>query len=230
MARTSNEYFTKDTYLFLEELVENNDRDWFKMHRERFDHHVRDAAFSFIADFSKPLTQISREFNAIPRAVGGSLFRIHRDVRFAKDKSPYKTHIGVHFRHRQHRDAHAPGFYLHIEPNNCFAGVGMWRPDPPTALRVRQAIAAPRSQWKRTVGGRFAELFELSGEQLKRPPRGFDPEHRSIEDLRRKSFMGVHHLDDEEVFGGELLGRYTELAKAGAPLNRFLCRALELSY
>ena len=223
-------YFGPETFDFLDELEENNERAWFDANKKRYEQHVRDAAFDFIADFSKPLHRISREFNAIPKAVGGSLFRIYRDVRFSKDKRPYKTHVGIHFRHRMHKDAHAPGFYLHLEPGNSFAGIGIWRPDPPNALKIRQAIAAPRSTWGRAVGGAFGEQFELSGESLKRPPRGFDAEHRWIDDLKRKSFIGVHNLDDEDVLGDELLDEYVDLAKAGAPLVRFLCRALELPY
>ncbi|REJ99403.1 MAG: TIGR02453 family protein [Acidobacteria bacterium] len=223
-------YFDERLFVFLRDLAANNDRGWFEQNRERYDVLVRDAAFRFIAAFSHPLHRISSHFEAVPKAVGGSLFRIHRDVRFSHDKSPYKTHVGIHFRHRAARDAHAPGFYLHLEPRNCFAGVGIWRPDSETTRRIRQAIAAPRSGWGRAVGAGFAEHLELAGEQLQRMPRGFEADHPKGEDLRRKSFIGVAELSDAEVLAPDFLERYDETCRAGAGLNRFICRALDLPF
>jgi uncharacterized protein (TIGR02453 family) len=223
-------FFTRRLFDFLRELEANNSREWFADNKQRYEHDVRDAAFEFIAAFSHPLHEISRQFLAVPRATGGSLFRIHRDVRFSGDKSPYKTHVGIHFRHRNSADAHAPGFYLHLEPGDCFAGVGIWRPDGETTRRIRQAIAAPRSSWARAVGGDFARRFELAGEQLVRAPRGFDPAHKWVDDLRRKSFLGLMPLRQGDVVGGGFLDQYVEICRAGAPLNRFLCRALEVPF
>ena len=126
-----------ELFCFVRDLKANNEREWFETHRSRFEDHLREPALEFIHQFGPKLGDISRHFNAIPKPVGGSLFRIYRDVRFSKDKTPYKTHVGIHFRHRQHRDAHAPGFYLHLEPRACFMGCGIWRPD-------REALAALR--------------------------------------------------------------------------------------
>ncbi|MDH3422381.1 MAG: TIGR02453 family protein, partial [Gemmatimonadota bacterium] len=125
--------FTEDTYRFLKDLKKNNDRDWFDANKKRYEEHLKDPALRIIAAFAPELKKISPHFMATPR----SLFRIYRDVRFAKDKSPYKTHIGLHFRHDRSKDAHAPGFYLHVEPKQAFIGVGIWHPDGPALRSIR---------------------------------------------------------------------------------------------
>ena len=107
---------------FLRELGANNERPWFEENKARYRAEVRDPMLDFIQAFAEPLAEISPHFRADPRANGGSLFRIYRDTRFSKDKTPYKTNVGAHFRHEAGKDAHAPGFYLHLEPGMCFAG------------------------------------------------------------------------------------------------------------
>lgn len=132
---------------FLRELRENNDREWFKANRARYFSDVRDPMLEFIADFAAPLAEISPHFVADPRPNGGSLFRIYRDLRFSPDKTPYKTNVGAHFRHAAGRDAHAPGFYLHLEPGMCFAGCGVWRPSGPAVRKIREAIHERQDAW-----------------------------------------------------------------------------------
>ena len=109
---TGKTSFDKALFDFLRELADNNDREWFADNKARYVAEVRDPMLDFIADFGPDLHKISARYVADPRANGGSLFRIHRDVRFAKDKRPYKTNAGAHFRHEAARNAHAPGFYL----------------------------------------------------------------------------------------------------------------------
>ena len=136
----SKRYFTPKLFGFLRELAENNDREWFKAHQDEYEQYVREPALEFITDFAKPLEKISPHFVADSRTVGGSLFRIQRDTRFSKDKTPYKTNVGIQFRHEFGRDVHAPGFYLHLEPDNVFMGAGMWHPDGGSLKRIRDAI------------------------------------------------------------------------------------------
>ena len=107
-------YFTRGTFDFLRDLAENNDRDWFSEHRDRYDTQVKEPAQSFILAIGEELDRISPHLRADPRPVGGSLFRIHREVRLSKDKCPYKTHTGIQLRHSAGKVAHAPGLYLHI--------------------------------------------------------------------------------------------------------------------
>ena len=135
-------HFSPDVFAFLRELAANNDRTWFQENKQRYEASVRQPALDFITDFVEPLSTLSPHFVADSRTVGGSLFRLHRDTRFSKDKTPYKVNTGMHFRHERARDAHAPGYYVHLEPRNCFIGAGLWTPEPKVAQQIRLHIAA----------------------------------------------------------------------------------------
>ena len=139
---TGQPHFAPALFAFLRELRENNNREWFQANKGRYEADVRDPLLRFIADFALPLHELSTHFVADPRPVGGSLFRIYRDVRFSKDKSPYKTQAAAHFRHERGKDVHAPGFYLHLEPDDVFAGAGIWHPDMKSLTKIRDAIVA----------------------------------------------------------------------------------------
>jgi len=224
-------WFTKETFAFLRDLAKNNDREWFQENRPRYEQWVLAPSVRFIMDFGRRLQWISPQFRADPRLVGGSLFRIYRDTRFAKDKSPYKTHIGIQFRHEKGTDAYTPGFYLHIEPGNVFAGLGVWHPGAPALHAIRQAMVAHPERWSAAVGdARFAKRLELAGDRLSRPPRGFDPEHPLIDDLRRKDFIAVAKLTQRAATSKDLIQKYAEICRAGAPMMRFLCGALRLEF
>lgn len=230
-APTGARSFSPGLFAFLRELKENNDRDWFAANKQRYEADVREPALEFISAFAPRLDGISRHFVADARKAGGSLFRIHRDVRFARDKSPYKTATGIHFRHASARDAHAPGFYLHLEPGNVFAGAGIWHPDTATARRIREAIDADAAGWRRAVGGKaFRDRYRLDGDSLKRPPAGFSADHPLIEDLKRKDFIAVASLTDRAVTAAGFLDEYERVCRAGAPLVRFLCKAIDAPY
>jgi len=221
--------FTPSLFQFLRSLRKNNDRDWFLANKDAYERDVRDPALAFIGSFAAPLRRISRHFVADPRPVGGSLFRIHRDVRFAKDKRPYKTHVGIHFRHESAKDAHAPGLYLHLEPGDVFAGVGVWRPDGATLAEIREAIASSPTAWRRAVGARdFASCFELSGESLARVPRGFDRDHPLADDLRRKSYMAITGFRVRDACAPDFPERLEKVWRASRPFLRFLTRSLDL--
>jgi uncharacterized protein (TIGR02453 family) len=220
-----------ELFRFLKELAKNNNRDWFQANKARYEEHLKEPALAFISAFGPKLEKISPHFVADPRPVGGSLFRIFRDTRFAKDKTPYKTNSGLHFRHETAKTAHAPGFYLHLEPKRCFAGVGIWHPDGDTARKVRTAIAEQPKAWKKAVGGKaFASRFALTGDSLKRPPAGFDPAHPCIEDIKRKDFIAVTELGEDEVVGPRFLDTFAAHCKAGAPLMEFLCKAVGVPF
>lgn len=223
--------FDEELFEFLRQLRSHNRRNWFQSNKERYEEHVKHPALQFISDFGPRLRQISPEFVADPRPAGGSLFRIYRDVRFSKDKSPYKTSVGIQFRHKQAKDVHAPGFYLHLEPDSCFMGLGIWHPDGPTLNRIRQSLAEHPTRWKRVIGGkRLSQSFKLGGESLKRAPRGYDPEHPLIEDLKRKDFIAVTELTESAVTSPGFLDVYAQLCKDGSPLVRFLCEAIGVPF
>ena len=224
-------YFTPETFRFLDDLSANNDRDWFQANKARYEGDVKEPALRFIADFAPHLQEISPHFRADPRANGGSLFRIYRDTRFSKDKSPYKTHTGIHFRHESAKDAHTPGFYLHIEPGGSFAGCGIWRPGSPTLTMIRQAITDDPDAWAQARDNAgFRAAFELSGDSLKRAPRGADPDHPMIEDLKRKDFIGVTSLGDDAIVAEGFLDDFAALCRSASPFQRWLCEALEAPY
>ena len=219
--------FSPELFAYLRDLKRHNRREWFLENKARYEAAVKEPALQFIADFEPHLRKISPEFLAIPKAVGGSLFRIQRDVRFSKDKSPYKTHVGIRFLHRDARNVHAPIFYLHLEPGGSFAGLGVWHPEPPTLEKIRQAIAEdPRGYKKATEAARFRKRFALEGDSLKRPPRGYNPEHPLIEELKRKDFVGACPLDEKDIVKPGFDRRLGELFKDGAGYVRHLCKAL----
>ena len=223
-------YFSPALFTFLKELRDNNNREWFQENKARYEKHVKDPALRFIADFGPKLKKISPHFRADPRANGGSLFRIYRDTRFSKDKTPYKTHTGIQFRHELGKSAHAPGFYLHLQPGQVFAAVGSWHPESTVLRGVRESIAEDSAAWRRAVGKRFSDVFELEGDSLKRPPRGFDPEHRHIDDLKRKDFIGVTRLSQKAVTSTDFQDQLASTFAAGGSLVRFICRAIDVPY
>ena len=222
---TSTRSFGPELFRFLVDLKANNDRDWFNANKARYEEHVRGPALDFVEDFAPQLEQISPHFVADPRPSGGSLFRIHRDTRFSKDKSPYKPYVGIQFRHERAKDAHTPGFYLHLQPRSVFAGVGIWHPDTPTLVRIREAIVDDPNAWKRATGS-----LQLGGDSLKRAPAGFDPEHPLIEDLRRKDFIAGVQLTQGDVCSRGFLERFASTCDEASPLVRFLCGALDFAY
>ncbi len=224
--------FTPALFTFLRDLEANNEREWFADHKDRYQRSVLEPAMQFITDFAPHLAKISEHFVADARPSGGSMFRIYRDVRFSKDKSPYKTNVGFQFRHEAaRRDAHAPGFYLHLEPGAVFAAAGTWHPDASTARLIRQKIADEPARWKKTTRSkRFTEAFELSGDSLKRPTKEFDPEHPLLEDLKRKDFIAMRTLTQKAVTTDGFVKEYAALAKKAAPLMQFLCESVGLPF
>ena len=221
-------YFTPASFRFLKELKENNNRPWFQKNKGRYEKDLKEPALAFIEDFGGELAKISPHFHAGSR----SFFRIYRDTRFSKDKSPYKTYAGIQFRHEAcGNDVHAPGFYLHLEPKHSFVGCGMWHPDSKSLVKIRDSIVEEPAKWKRVkTGKRFTESFELEGDSLKTAPRGFDKDHPLIEDLRRKDFIGVARLSQKAVTDAAFLDEFTGLCRAAAPFQRWLCEAIGVAY
>ena len=234
-------YFSPAFFKFFRDLKENNNREWFQDHKARYEQVVRDPMLAFIADAQAPLTKISPHLVADPRANGGSMFRIYRDTRFSKDKTPYKTAAGVQFRHEQGKDVHAPGFYLHMEPGNAGkgnvgVGTGLWHPDGKTLAKVRDAIVADGQGWKKASRGKAFQdsavkyKAKLWGESLKNPPRGYDPEHPFIEDLKRKDFIASVSLTQKDACGPDFMANFIEACRVQAPFTSYLTRAVGLPW
>lgn len=223
--------FTNDTFEFLTALTTNNNREWFNERKGEYEAKVREPALELITQMQPLLGDISSRFLATPKKVGGSLMRIQRDARFSKDKTPYKTNIGIQFRHFMGKDVHCPGFYLHISPEECFVGAGSWRPDGPSLAKIRSFIDEnPRGWIKAKEQAEFTNRYNLAGESLKRPPRGFNAEHPLIDDLKRKDFIAIGAVDPKDVIRADFVEYCAEQFRYADNYMYYLCTALELPY
>ncbi len=224
-------YFNEGTFDFLDRLADNNQREWFHEHKAFYEGCVREPALRLITDVAAELPHLSPHFAALPKKVGGSLMRIHRDVRFGKDKTPYKTNIGIQFRHAQGKDVHAPGYYLHLSSRECFLGAGIWRPDAPSLAKIRARIIERESEWIQVRDHMpFKKQYRISGASLKTSPRGVSKDHPMIEDLRRKDFIAIHDFDMALACSKKLKPAMMKCFADATPYMRFLCNALELPF
>ena len=218
-------YFHPELFDFLRQLKRHNNREWFARNKARYQQVIVNPALLFIGNFAPHLAKMSPHFVADPRPSRGSLFRIYRDTRFASDKRPYKTHVGIHFFHASGKDVHAPGFYLHLEPDSCFAAAGIWHPDNPTLTRIRSAIVRDPALWKKAC-----RKLELEGDSLVRPPRGYDPEHPCIEDLKRKDYIASMTLTEAQACSAKFMRDFAAACRSMLPLVEFTTKALGLKF
>ena len=222
--------FDAQTIRFLAELEAHNERDWFNANKPRYEQTVLEPALGFIAAMSPHLQEISECFTAIPKRVGGSLMRVYRDARFAKGK-PYKTNIGIQFRHERGKDVHAPGFYVHLDRHECFLAAGLWRPEKAALEAIRQAIVDRPAAWRKARDDKgFRANFSLGGSALKRPPRGWPADHPHVEDLKRKDHIATCSLAPEEAAEADFVAATAARFAATRPYMRFLCGALGLAF
>jgi uncharacterized protein (TIGR02453 family) len=223
--------FTPETIAFLKELKANNNRDWFDENKSRYEVDVLDVALNFIQSLQAPLHAIAPRFTAIPRRMGGSLMRVYRDTRFSKNKTPYKSNIGIQLRHEQAKDVHSPGYYIHVDPDEVFLGVGMWRPAPEALAGIRQRISDKPAEWLRAKGDKdFSRQFHIGGETLSRPPRGIDKNHPMIEDLKRKDFIAVRNMSVDDALHPRFQQKVEVAFKAATPFMRFLCKSVGVPF
>jgi uncharacterized protein (TIGR02453 family) len=231
MAEQRYRRFEPRTIKFLEELAANNNRDWFKANKTRYEEDVLDIALHFIDSMQDPLAVIAPHFTAVAKRVGGSLMRVYRDTRFSNNKLPYKTNIGIQFRHERAKDVHSPGYYLHISADEVFVGAGMWRPDSLPLRQIRERIIAHPDEWQRLIGSQaFKRQFKLPGDVLQRAPRGFDKEHALIDDIKRKSFIAVHDLQVADCLRPQFQRQVETLFKKVGPYMEFLCKAVGVKF
>jgi len=221
MARIS-----RDLFAFLGELRRHNNREWFNANKDRYLAEVREPMVAFIASIAAPLARISRQIRVDPRPSGGSLMRIYRDTRFSRDKTPYKTNVGIHFGLDAPKDAETPGYYLHLAPGDVFMGAGIWHPGADSLRAVREAIVKNPQGWKqaRRVGLTHGEST------LKRPPRGFDPDHPLIDDIKLLSFTSGARFTEAQACAPDFATRFVAACGRQTPLMRFLARAMGLAF
>ena len=216
---------------FLKALSNNNDRAWFSENKAAYEQQVREPALAFIEHMQPRLQKISPRFRAIAKKSGGSLMRVYRDTRFSKDKTPYKINIGIQFRHELGKDVHAPGFYVHIEPEFCFVGAGIWHPENPLLGKIRDFIVDNPASWKAARDDKtFRRHFTLEGDSLKRPPRGFPPDHELMDDLKRKDFIACKYFDCGKITAPSFAQFVTNSFRQADPFMRYLCSAVNVNY
>jgi uncharacterized protein (TIGR02453 family) len=226
--------FRPAAFTFLRGLARNNSKTWFEAHRDQYESEVREPMRTLVDELDAVLGAIAPEFRGDTKR---SVFRIHRDVRFSADKSPYKTNAACWLFHRDAghgvgREAHGgAGFYFQIEPARCFSGGGVWMPPKPALDRIRQAIGddhrafssilrAPRL--KRRFGGLDDEAV------LTRVPRGFAPDHPAADLLRHKSFIVGRTIPDRQTNSRTLLSILKTDIEVMLPLVRWLNSTLGL--
>ncbi len=220
------QHFSPAFFVFLRELQQHNNRDWFAASRDRFVADVEAPMLAFINDFAPALRSISPAYIVDRRRIGGSMYRIYRDTRFSEDKTPYKTWLAARFEHEARRKVESvPGFYLHLGIDHCFAGGGLYHVERPGLTRLRQRIVDVPQEWRRAKAG-----LEIQGDQLKRGPAGFPISHEHIEDLKRQQIYTLTQLSEEEVVSAGFLDRFTEECLRAAPLIEFQTKALGLRW
>ncbi|KAA1257886.1 hypothetical protein LF1_03760 [Rubripirellula obstinata] len=222
---------TPKLFKFLRELKRNNDRDWFAENKPRYEADVREPAVELVRQLEKPLAKAAPMLGVVAKGHGGSVMRIYRDTRFSKDKTPYKTNVGISVRHQADNDIHAPGVYIHLAADECFIGAGGWRPERKTLAAFRQAIADDPKGWIRARDNRaFRSVFELSGESLKTSPRDYPRDHPMIEDLRRIDFIAVAPLKQSDLTSPDAIKILVDHIKKAKSLMTFLCDAVDVPY
>jgi uncharacterized protein (TIGR02453 family) len=239
MAKTKTQpHFSPAFFDFLRELADNNTRDWFTAHKKAYEEHVKGPMLRFIGDVAPRMAKVSRFIEVDPKPVGGSMVRLNRDTRFSKDKSPYKTNAGAMFTHGACGDLML-GYHLSLAPDEGKAGqvrayVGLWEPDGRTLEAVRRQIMARPKEWLAAAGPKALPGHTWDGESLKRPPKVDDvpipADHPLVDDLKRKSFAAVTTFAEKDACAADFLDCYVNAAKAGVPLMRFLCGAVEVPF
>lgn len=224
--------FSKDFVAFFKELKANNNRDWFAENKQRYKDVVQYPISDFIAALAPHLEDIAPYYVADPRPNRGSMFRIYRDVRFSKDQRPYKEHAACQFRHQAGKDAHAPGFYIHLENDKVRFGGGVYMPPAPKLALIREAIDENPEKWLGIIeDAEFIALFgEVNGASLKRPPKGYPADHPLIEHLKRKSFFIMHEIPAKRMHSKNLVEDVASTYQKAVPFMRFLTNAVELPF
>ena len=221
--------FPQDLFDFLKDLARNNNREWFNKNKKRYTDSVLEPMRAYISAMGQPLFNISEHFLADDRTNGGSMFRIYRDTRFSKDKRPYKENVGCQFRHVAGKSAHAPGFYVHLQPGNIFMGGGIWMPPNPVLDKIRRRIVDKPKEWAEVLTLR-EKFTGIEGDSLKRPPAGYEADHPYIVDIKRKSYFVMREVDPADTLKPSFIDDTYRVFNDATPLMAFITRALKLPY
>jgi uncharacterized protein (TIGR02453 family) len=214
---------TKETVKFLKDLKKNNDREWFNAHKEKFlEAHqnfleVTQTLINKVAAFDKSLKGVDAK---------DAVFRIYRDIRFSKDKSPFKTHFGANLKGKSVSCSNA-GYYFHLEPGGSFLAGGIHMPEASCLKAIREDISDKGKDFLKIINDKkFKTHFTLHGEKLTKVPKGFEKDDPMAEYLKHKEFIAIYHLKDSEIISEDLVSDCASIFKSMMPLNEFLNDAL----
>jgi len=209
---------TKESLYFLEKLKKNNDRDWFTAHKEEFNQHMGDAKnfYTLVLDHLKVHDQIDKL----------KMFRIYRDVRFSKDKTPYKPHFAASFSRMGAENR--GGYYARIKPGETFIATGFWGPEKEDLLRIRKELELDASEFRKIINEKsFKKIWgELQGDAVKTAPKGFDKDHENIDLIRYKQFIFRRNFTDKEVLSSTFLDEIDKSFKAIRPFFDYMSDVL----
>jgi uncharacterized protein (TIGR02453 family) len=218
--------FTPKAFTFLGQIAKNNDKAWFEAHKADYEAHVREPALAFVEECAEWFEAEGLPYVAEAKKVGGSLSRIHRDVRFSKDKSPYNTHVVMGFHHRRMTEEKPlPGIGVRFDKDGASVGAGCWMGGTPVLNKVRDAIVADPKGWTAAKKGVTMGTHDYAP-PLKTAPRGYAKDHPMIEDLKRTVYAADAPLTKAE-FTGDLLKAFRSNYKRMEPFVGFLNEALE---
>lgn len=218
--------FYPETFGFFAGLVHNNEKSWFEAHRADYERYVVEPALALITDLDSVVRSISPRYRGVAKRQGGSLMRLYRDVRFSRDKTPYKTNVGIQFRHDLGKDVHAPGWYVHLDLQECFVGAGSWHPEPEDLLSIRSALLTKGAGYQAALATAAQEGLIPVGDVARRVPRGFEADHPLAAEFRRKDFLVSANLDPNLYLGPELVEVLAAKFRASATYMAWLCESV----
>ena len=191
----SKQTINRKVFSFFGELSDNNNRDWFEKNKLRFK--------KLEVEVKEFLLEVNHKLNDHDHIEKAKMFRIYRDVRFSKNKTPYKTHFGMAF-HRQ-KPSLRGGYYIHLEPNNSFLGVGFWGPNPSDLFRIRKELEVDAFEFRKIINEKSLKekWGYLLGDEVKTSPKGFNKDHLNIDLIRKKQYVFIKKVTDEEVISFE---------------------------
>lgn len=221
--------FPKELIAFFEDLKENNSKEWFDNHKQDYEDFVKQPSIEFVISVGEKLKQIVPRVNALP-LVNKSLFRINRDTRFSRDKSPYKTNLGLWFWEGNRARMECPGFYFHLEDRNLMLGAGQYNFTPELLQKYREAVVDDKlgSGLRRAVNSVARNGYTIRGRHYKRAPRGFDPEHKRADLLRHNGLSAMYETKlPKEFFSPALVDYAFGHYKNMLPIHKWLLKALD---
>lgn len=218
----------KDSSLkFLKDLSKNNNKTWFETHRDNYDL-LKSEFLEVVEDIIKGISDFDKAFSILEAK--NCTFRINRDVRFSKDKKPYKNNIAAYF-NKDGKKGIGSGYYLHIQPGASFAAAGIWMPEPAVLANIRQEIDYNLADWKKIIGNKnFRSAFPEGLERknlLLRVPKGYDPSNPAIDYLRMKSFIVTSSLKDENLLDKGFAKQVVRIFRSAKPIVDFLNKAID---